>query len=331
MIAILPETLQWALLWAVLVVSVGASSLFSSMETALYVINKIRLDLHAESGSRSAKLLRKLLVNPNNMLVVLLVGNNLVNYTAAFVVSTMLVLAGVHKAELYTLALLTPTMFILCESVPKNVSERLGERLMYPLAGFLKWCSWLFNISGVAPAVRGVTWGFTRLPGLRAKRSPLGHEGFSAIVAEGRASGVLTHFQSIMADRIMHIQEVRLSDVMIPMSKVARAWLDVSHQDMLERFRNHEFSRMPLLDASGQVVGVVDSYDILGGDAQVPPSQKMIAPLQLEASLQVTDALYQMQRSRRMMAVVHNRAGKHVGIVTIKDIVEEIVGELEAW
>jgi CBS domain containing-hemolysin-like protein len=326
--------LVWAGLWLVLLLAIAMSALFSAMETGIYVANKIRLELQAEGGVAGAKRLRNLLRNPNNLLVALLAGANLANYTAAFAVTTMFVLSGSGQPEWYALAVVTPVMFILGESLPKNISQRLGERMMYPLAGALQAAVVALNAVGLALVTRGFAHLTLRLAGAKPKRSPLGYEGFAAIVAEGQASGVLTHFQSIMADRVMHIQNVQLGSVMIPMARVVTAPRNITRPELLELLRNHEFSRLPMVDQGGQVVGVLDVYDIFNSPddpSMGGPAGKMTEPLVLEGQLIVTDALYRMQQSRRMMAIVRDGAGKHVGVATIKDIVEEIVGELEAW
>ena len=325
--------LAWLALWLVLILAIAMSALFAAMETGIYVANKIRLELQAEGGVAGAKRLRNLLRRPNNLLVVLLVGVNLADYAGAFAVTTMFVLSGSGQPEWYALAVVTPVMFILGESLPKNISQRLGERMMYPLAGALQWAVVALNAVGLALVTRGFAQLTLRLAGAKPKRSPLGYEGFAAIVAEGQASGVLTHFQSIMADRVMHIQDVRLQSVMIPIARVVTAPRNISRPELLELLRHHEFSRLPMMD-DGQVAGVLDVYDVFDSPddpAAGGPAGKMTEPLVLDGQMIVTDALYRMQQSRRMMAIVRDVAGKHIGVATIKDIVEEIVGELEAW
>ena len=318
-------------LWLVLACAVAMSALFSALETGLYVLNKARLELDADGGRAPARRLRELLQNPNNLLAVLLVGANLSEYAASFAGSAMLVFWGWHDVHLYTLAVATPLLFVLGQSVPKNLAQRLGERLMYPLSRALRVSVVVLNALGLALAVRGLAGLIRRLVGGPTRRWPLGHEVFSTLLAEGQASGVLTHFQSIMADRIMHIQQVRLGDVMIPLARVVGARQDIGRPELLELVRRNEYSRLPLLDASGSVVGVLDVYDILQSAPEAPPASLATAPLALEAGLGVTDALYQMQRARKAMAVVRAPGGRHLGIATVKDIVEEIVGELEAW
>ena len=88
--------------------------------------------------------------------------------------------------------------------------------------------------------------------------------------------------------------------------------------------------RIPYVDDDGRVAGVLNIYDVLVDEDLSPPADKMTAPLVIPADVTVTDALHRMRRGREAMGIVE-RDGRHVGIVTIKDLVEEIVGELEAW
>lgn len=325
------STIDQVALWLVLAMALAMSVFFASVETGVYVVNKVRLDLRAESGHPAARRLRKLLRDPGKLLTAILVGVNLADYAAAFAMTTLLVLWGVGEAEFWAMAVVTPLLFIFGESVPKNIAQRLGERLMYPVSGVLRGAVAALEIMGLSLVTRGFTWLTLKLAGSHPKRSPLGLDGISAIVAEGQASGVLSHFQTIMADRIVHIQEVRLRNVMIPISRVVSAPRGITRAELMELLRHHEYSRLPLVDDRGQIVGVLDIYDVLNAPEGESPSARMTEPLFLHGQMTVTQALYQMQHSRKMMAVVLGPGERHVGIATIKDIVEEIVGELEAW
>jgi len=128
----------------------------------------------------------------------------------------------------------------------------------------------------------------------------------------------------------MSIGNVTLQDVMIPMRRVVSIGPGAGRGELLEVIRNHNYSRLPVLNNDGRTVGVLDTYDVLGNDSD-PPGEKMTQPFVMPADQTITDALYAMQRARRALAVVKDPAGRHLGIVTIKDLVEEIVGELQEW
>jgi len=206
--------------------------------------------------------------------------------------------------------------------------EKLVYRAIWPIRGF----DLLYKVCGLTYLVRGFAWVLLRLLGRTAAQpqSLLGHEALLAVVAEGHAAGALTGAQREMADRVMHISRVRVADVLQPMERVIQAPADVSREEFLQRIAERNYSRLPLLDAEGRVTGVVDVYDVLTDRTDRPIHVYAVDPLIVSADLTVTEALYAMQHARRSFAVVE--AGeKHVGIITIKDLVEEIVGELDAW
>ena len=321
-------------LWGlVLAVSLALSFLYSGLETGIYAMNKIRLELRADSAWPTARLLHRYLRDFRNFLAVLLIGNNVANYAATTALTALFVLAGESQnAGWYTQAVATPVLFVFCESLPKNLFQRLSETLVYRFVWLLHGSSVVFNALGIVPLVRGVSSMLLRLTGAHDQMArSLAISPGERILIEGRASGVLTHFQTVMADRVMHIRSVHLRDVMIPMDRVRWMADSASRQDLMDQLRQHNFSRLPLREPSGQVVGIADVYDLLLGTQEGLLSASSAKPLVLSQKQGVTDSLYQMQRLHEQMAVVADEAGRHVGIVTIKDLVEEIVGDLEAW
>jgi CBS domain containing-hemolysin-like protein len=124
---------------------------------------------------------------------------------------------------------------------------------------------------------------------------------------------------------------------MIPMKRVVSARRDVTRAELVELLRGSNFSHVPLTEG-GKVVGVLDIYEFLiepgsSDPAATPaaPAEKMRLPFFLSYAMTVTDTLYHMQREKQTMAIIKDDPGNHVGIVTIKDLVEEIVGELAEY
>lgn len=328
----LAENILWLLWPAVLVVNVGLSGCYSGLEMGVYCANKIRIELRAEAGGRSARILRKMLTSSDNLLAVLLIGTNIHQYLATFAVSAMLVLAGLaDHAELYTLLIITPVMFVFGDSVPKIVFQRLGSQV-YRFAWFLKLADIVFKCIGLSYLVRLVSGGLLRLLGRRQETvSLLGHEGLAAVLAEGRASGALTLSQTNMAHRVMNITQVNLGDVLQPLNEVISAPRNISRAEFLIIVCEHDYSRIPLLDEAGQVSGVVDVYDVLADEKELDPEYLMTLPELIPATTNIRGALLRMQRARAVFAIATDQTGGHLGIVTVKDIVEEIVGDLDEW
>jgi len=320
-------------LWAAAVAAcVGLRALYAGLETGVYVLNKVRLDLRAGGGWGPARHVRAMLGRPNNLLAVLLIGTNLASYLATFAIGMMFLQAGAGgRTEWYTIAAATPVLFIFGESVPKNVFQRLGETLVYRCAGVLRISSVVFSACGLSPLVRGVAWLLMRAaPGGR-RRPPGSRQSLSAIMTEGAAGGVLTHSQTIMVERVIHIGEVSLGDAMIPMSRVAAVGPGVTREGLLGVLEKHSYSRLPVLDDGGRAVGVLNIYDVLTDESVSRPADAMRPAPALAADVSVTDALFRMQQANCEMGIVADAEGLAAGIVTIKDLVEEIVGELEAW
>lgn len=328
---ILAVTDVWMyMIWAaVALVTVALGSLYSGMETGVYVINKIRLDLHAEAGHHPARYLQGMLRKPRTLLAVLLIGTNLCRYFSTFAVTSMFLLAGSgERADLYTELLMTPLLFVLGDSVPKNTFQRLGERPMYAFSRVLQASDWAFRLTLLSPLVVGVSSLLMRLTRSGAHGDEaLWAEGVAAAMAEGRASGVLTHFQTVMADRVMNLSDVHVADVMVPMERTVRVDERIGRDELIEVYRRHDYSRLPAM-RDGKVVGVVDVFDALTGDR--PPRDVTTPPHLIPAKVSVAEALYRMQQEHAVIAIVTDD-DRHVGIVTVKDLVEEIVGEIEEW
>jgi len=325
------EILNFWIWLAVLVVSVGAGAFYAGIETGIYVLNKIRLDLAAESGDRGARILRRQLDRPDNLLTVLLLGTNISGYAATFAITSMFVIAGhARSAEWLTLAVATPVLFVLRESVPKNVFHRVSEHVVYRLAWLLEASSVMFNAIGLAPFVRLFAWVFLRLMGSQ-QSSGAGSTLLARLVAEGHASGVLTQAQTTMAGRVMKLADVTLRDAMVPMSRAVCIAQAARRDDALEVIRKHRFSRFPVVNRHGKVIGILDFYDLLSDEHRQTPAQVANPPTRLRGDATITDALYQMQKSKAVMAVVCDRTDRDVGIVTVKDLVEQIVGQLQEW
>ncbi len=325
-------SLGWVLWPAVLAICIGLDAMFCGLETGIYVMNKNRLDLHAEAGQPAARFLQRMLQTPDRLLAVLLIGTNLTRYASTFAITAMFFLAG-HQAhaQWYTLAVATPLLFVVSDSVPKSSVQRLGAEAVYRMTWLLKAANVLLKYTGLSPLVIAVSSLLMKLSGvIQPARGALGRDGVAAVVAEGHASGVLTHFQSVMADRVMRIQEVTVQAAMIPMRRVVTAALAASREELIEVIRLHNYSRLPVVDADGGVAGILNVYDVLTDEGDHAAPEKMHPPLFLPAELTITDALYRMRRARQAMAVVE-QDDKPAGIVTIKDLVEEIVGELADW
>jgi len=323
--------------WATLLGGLVLSFLYSGLETGTYAVNKVRLDLRAESGDRRAVALRSLLRHPSRSLIVLLIGNNLANDLASGGMVLMLTLHGLGQwsAQWYAVAVLTPVVFIFCELLPKNLFYRHAETLTYLFSGFLGFCRRVFTLVGLVHLTRALLWVTLKLArrGEGEVSDPLGAgRRVSAILDEGRASGALTDSQSLIAERVVRIGHVRLRDVMVPLKAAVLVPETITREGVRELLGAHKHPRLGVYRGGrDNIVGLLNAYDVLLDESGRPPAAHVRPVVSLPEGMGVTEALVELQRRREVIAFVCSERGAFVGLVTMKDLVEEIVGELHEW
>ena len=229
--------------------------------------------------------------------------------------------------------IVTPLLFVFGETLPKDLFSTYADKLMYRLAPVLVWSQRAFQWTGLLLLVTGFTLLLNRLlrgGGVIHTLHP--RRQMSSLVREGVAQGILSDEQSAMVERVLAMAGKRLEGEMIPWQKVAT----VQQSDHLVRLRQlaerSGHTRFPVIDNRGKVVGVVSVFEALlsGQDENTPVTELMSEPLEVNIILPIQQALRQMQNQAKHMAIV-TRNNRPVGIVTVKDLVEPITGELMDW
>jgi CBS domain containing-hemolysin-like protein len=248
----------------------------------------------------------------------------------------LLTRSGVGNVGSIATLIVAPTVFVLGEIVPKNIFRIAGETLMYRLSGLLLALTNLCRWTGLAAVLSAVSNVAIRLmPGKAPDDATVlePRRRVHTILSEGYAHGVLSSYQSQVAQRVVALRLTRIDEVMVPRHKVVSVSSACSRELFIEVLRDYPYSRVILWGTSqADVVGVVNVYDVLfDPDPAATPAAHMTPPIRLASALNVTEALLTLQRARRSIGVVVDAHDRFVGIVTLKDLVEEIVGELEAW
>ena len=333
---------QLMLLLAGCLFFVFVSGLFSGSETGLYCLNLTRLRIAANENEPAAVRLQALLRDRSGLLFTTLAGTNLANYLAPICLTVLFLrtLDAVdpaereHLAELYTTLLLTPFVFIFGEIVPKNLFQRNADRLMNRI-------SWILRASHTLFALTGIIWfqrRFSELALKALKRDPASGSALHSrpdmyqLLREGAADGALTRTQTTILERIGRLKTVRVGSVMVPTKRVVMLASDKTREDAERTIRTARYSRMPVYEkARRRVIGVVHILDVLTAPPGKPVARMIRVPVEIPVDTPVIEALAVLQREFRRMAIVTNPRGKCLGIVTVKDLVEELVGELAAW
>merc|ERR1711923_107149 len=150
------------------------------------------------------------------------------------------------------------------------------------------------------------------------------------LLREGVDAGVLSESQVTLLDRAMAMQDLNVTGEMVPWTDVRTLAADLRGDVRLDALEGHNYTRRPVLEHDGRVIGVVSVLDILL-DPDQSTRRLMTAPLSLAATTSVPEALESLRTAGQTIAVVNDAANRPVGIVTMKDLVEVLTGELEAW
>ncbi len=307
---------------------------YSGVETGSYSLSRLKLRYRVEQGFSGAKILSRLLTNRQRFICVILVGHNLFVYLAT-ALTTRLYRGhySPHLAEIVSVITLAPIIFIFAEVLPKNIFREYANTLMYLATPVLSFSSKVFG--PVVALLQGVVWFWNRLLKIsqRQEAAVLTRESLRFYFLEGRDAGILTSYQDLLARNIMALGGVSVGRAMVSLSRVVAVETSWDYERIKDLARSTNFSRFPVYqNARHNIIGIINIYDLLWGNGVGKSVQDFLRPaIFIGQDTSVAAGLYQLRRARQPMGIVINKAGRAVGIVTIKDLVEEIVGELEAW
>jgi putative hemolysin len=330
----------YRILLALLMITLAG--LFAGSETGIYRLSRLRLRLGVEKGRWSSILLATALHDSSGLLLTLLVGTNLSHYVATSSITSIFLRAAASEraAEIYATLLTAPLLFVFSELVPKNVFLHRADRLTSLVAPLLYVSHKLFTWCGIVPLLKLTSRLFARLLGSPATPEitvmTSQSQQVRALLRDTREEGLLSTVQSEMLDRIVNIPGVRLDAVMVPLSRVQMVEIHCDRAMLLEQLRRHALTRLLVWqEAPENVVGFLDIYEALGADEEFTSVERFLQPLRsMDAGTPIIDALEVMRREQRKIILVTRRRGKRAvpaGIVTMKDLVEELMGELAEW
>ncbi len=314
-------------------IGIVLSAVFSGLETGLYTINRVRLIVRASRNDRRAVRLQDEIEHPNRLLTTLLLGNNIANYAGTFGVAAILTRLEFTPVQVIVAnaAILVPLLFVFGETLPKDLFRTHTDRWSYRWSGFLAVSRRLFTWVGLGPIVQGFGMIVVRVVGGNLALAPTARQRISQLIIEGIGVGVLRESQTALFDRALSIRDRTVADEMTPWIDVATISAEVVPQARLEQLPlNH--TRLPVVDtSSSRVLGVLGLLDTLL-EPNKPTQELMTEAMTLSPGTSVQAALGMMRSRHKPLAIVAESATERpLGLVTLKDLVEPITGELAAW
>ena len=307
---------------------------FSGSEIAVVSADRHILEKKKEQGHRGAALVLRMLEDAKTLLSTTLVGTNLCVVTATTAVTVTLLEWHPEEAELYSLAIMSPLLLITGEVLPKSFYQQHANRLapivIYPL--------YFFRIlfAPILVVVAAFAEGVSRLLKLEKREdeaAAITREELQRLIEDiGRQSeGEITEGEAEIISNVLAVEDKVVEQVMIPLSEVCSIASDASVLTLIRLVREHGHTRIPVYEGRiDNIVGIVHAFRLLGVDPTKDSIRDLMdPPIFVPESQPVLDLLAQLQKAGQGMAVVVNEYGGAEGVVTVEDIIEEIVGEIE--
>ena len=309
------------------------SALCSGLEIGLYTLNRVRLAVRSGRGDRQAIRLDREFRNPGRALTTLLIGNNLANYLGSLGIMALLKSTGLSDtwAIIIDTLILVPLLFIFAETLPKDLFRIHTDRWTYLFSLPLKTARQVLSWIGVVPAVYGVARILQRFVDPTSEVVPVGRQRVADLLREGVSAGLLSSSQGDLLDRAVLVHRSSAGSEMIPWRDVATVPLSTDRVTREQVMRNRSYSRLPVVDRTGEVRGLLHVID-----AMVRPersTEELIRPtIKLTTSTSTFEALERMREARVQLAIVVDATSADaVGVISIKDLVEPLIGPIRDW
>lgn len=317
-----------------LVILIAGSAFFSASETALMSLSKIRMRHMQEEGVKNADLVASLIESPNKLLNAILVGNNVVNIAATSISTALLTRKFGANGVAAATAIMTVAILIFGEITPKSVaannSEKIALIVSVPIRIIITVLSpivWIFSM---------ITKVIFRLIGIKQDEKDvfITEEELKTMVNVSHEEGVLEMEEREIINNVFEFGDMQAKDAMIQRMDMVTVEVDDTYEDIIEVFKEEKLSRLPVYeDSVDDIIGIINIKDIVFISDEEKESfdikQYMREPFFTYEFKKITQLLEDMKKAKTQIAIVLDEYGGTSGLLTVEDLVEEIVGDIE--
>lgn len=315
----------------ILVVLLCLSAFFSSSETALTIVNQYRIRSLADEGNKRAQKVLKVTENSGKMLSAILIGNNIVNISASSLATMVAIeILGSAGAGIAT-GVLTVLILIFGEISPKTMATYRAEKISLKFGPII----WVLMVvlTPVIFIVNKLAMAFLRLFGVKSgeKTAAMTESELRTIVDVGHESGIIETEEKEMINNMFDFGDTLAKEIMVPRVDMSYAKIDCSYDELMEIFREEMFTRLPICeDSADDIVGVLNMKDIIFCTDKENFSIKnyMREPFFTYEQKNTAELFLEMRESSINMAIVLDEYGVTSGLITLEDLIEEIVGDI---
>lgn len=309
------------------------SGFFSSAETALMTLSKIRVRRMVEDNVKGADTVDKLIKSPSKLLSAILIGNNVVNIGASALATSLAIDIYGNKGVGIATGIMTLLVLIFGEITPKSLAAQNSEKVALKVSKFIYFLTIVLN--PIIVFLTRLTNMFIRLLGgnVDTDKPFITEEELKTIVSVSHEEGVLEVEEKDMIYNVFEFGDSRARDVMTNRTDMIAVEIDSSYQDVIDIFKQEQFSRIPVYEnTTDNIIGVLYVKDLLfieENEDEFNLRKYIREPYFTYEFKPTTELFEEMRTNRSHMAIVLDEYGGTDGLITIEDLIEEIVGDIE--
>lgn len=315
----------------VLIALIGLSAFFSSAETSLTTVNKIRIKTLADQGNKKAGTLLKVINDSGKMLSAILIGNNIVNLSASALATTLALNIWGNAAVGIATGVLTLLILLFGEITPKTLATLYAEQLSMGYAGII-----LFMMRALTPVIFLINkLSYVCLRILRidpsAKMNAMTEHELRTIVDVSHEEGVIESEERQMIYNVFDFGDSQAKDIMVPRVDMVSIDINSTYDEIIDVFEQEKFTRLPVYEESpDNVIGIINVKDLLF----CKPSEEfhirdiMREPYFTYEYKKTSELMVEMRQDSINFTIVLDEYGATAGLITLEDLLEEIVGEI---
>ncbi|WP_291682614.1 hemolysin family protein [Clostridium sp.] len=318
-----------------LIIMIILSGFFSMSETALMSLSKIRIRHMVDENVKGSKLVEKLIEDPNKLLGAILIGNNIVNIGASSLATSLALKlsGGSDKAVTIVTLVMTVLILIFGEITPKSIAKQKSENVSLIVSKPIKLVVSVFR--PLVSVFTGISSIFIRLLGGNPKASEpfITQEELKTMVGVSEEEGVLEDVEKEMIFNVFDFADMQVEDIMVQRVDITAIDVESTYKEVLDIIKTEQFSRIPVYkETIDNIIGILNVKDLIIADINEEDfkvTDYTREPFYTFEFKKITEVFKEMKKSKNHMSIVLDEYGGTVGIITIEDLIEEIVGEIE--
>ena len=314
-----------------LIVLIMLSAFFSSSETALTTVSSVRIRTLVEEGNKRAAILEKVVENKSKMLSAILIGNNVVNLSASALTTSFVINTFGNAYVGLGTGIITLLILIFGEISPKTMATVKAEKIALRFCGIVNVLMKI--LTPVIFIVNFLANSFIRLTGTdpTAKTETITENELRTIVDVSHEEGVIESEERWMINNVVDFGDAQAKDIMVPRIDMVLASEDVTYDELMEIFRENMFTRVPVYrDTTDNIIGIINMKDLLFYKQENPfRIHDYLREAYFTYEFKKTSELFmEMRQNSVSLAIVLDEYGATAGLITLEDLLEEIVGEI---